>query len=125
MSRATRWAIPISMITARGARLRTMVRFGIRTMSHPAGLPTVRAAGTMSARGAGLGLAMSLGALLRIITDAGIILAGAGVGTLVCTAAIPSMAPRLSASSAVALASVLAGSRWDLANRSIPGLAAG
>ncbi len=78
--RATRWATQTSMITERGRRSRTMVRFGIPAASRWAGLLTVTDLGTMLGRGAGRGLGMSLGVLRRTTTDAGIISAAAGVG---------------------------------------------
>src|SRR6478752_904686 len=95
-----------------------------------AGHPIATVAGIMLVLGAGVGLAMSLGDLLLIITAGGPTLAAAGAGARGPTMPVPCMDRLLSDFSAVVtgawgldLAGQSVGSRWDLANRSIHGIA--
>jgi hypothetical protein len=105
-----------------------MALFGIPRKLHQAGPLTATAIGVMSALGAGLGWTTHLGALLRSTTAAGVTSATAGVGTPARELASQSMVRRSLGFSAEASASDLAsvsesaGSRWDMANRSIPGI---
>src|SRR5277367_4928397 len=119
---------------ARGKTSRIMAMFGFPTTWVRTGRLTVTALGTTFLPGAGVGLAMSRGALRLTTTAAGTILAATGAGARDRSTRGPSMARRSSASlaaalalvwdSASALAVVLAGSRSAGVSRSIRGITA-
>src|SRR5258708_21938120 len=88
MFRATWMDIAIWTTTALGVTFQNMATCGIPTKFRRTGLHTVTATGTGSARGAGHGLTIRPGALLRITMAAGIILVAGGAG------APDSMVPR-------------------------------
>src|SRR5260370_5487300 len=106
-----------STITATGVMSRSMATFGIQAKSRLTGLLTATAIGTGSAPGAGPGLIIRPGALLRTTTAAGTISRAGGAGALVRIMALRFTDLPLSASSAAGLGSESAGSRWALANR--------
>src|SRR5882762_823170 len=91
------------MITATGAMNRNTATFGIPVKSNPTGLPTAPAIGTGSARGAGPGLTIRPGALLRSTMAAGTISRGAGAGARAQSMVLPSMDLLSSVSSEAAL----------------------
>src|ERR1700740_2450582 len=109
------------MTTVRGRISPNTVTSGIPTTFLRAGLPTATVTGTTSALGAGLGLATNLGVLLPITMADGTILAAGGAGARAHFLDLRSTDRLLSVSSAGALASASAGSRWALANPSSHG----
>src|ERR1700719_207382 len=111
MCRAKRLATATSMTTVRGRMSRNMAMSGIPTMSPQAGLLIAMATGTTSDLGAGPGLIMRPGDLLRTTMDDGSILAEGGAGARARFLALRSMGRPLSVSLAEALASASAGPR--------------
>src|SRR5438034_981180 len=93
------------MTTVLGEMSPSTVTFGIPPRLRLDGLLTVTATGIGSARGVGPGLTIRRGALLRSTMAAGRTSAARGAGARGRLLGIQSMAPRLSASSAVDLVS--------------------
>src|ERR1700682_3800087 len=97
------------MITVTGAMNRNTATFGIPVKSSPTGLPTAPAIGTGSARGAGPGVTICPGALLRSTMAAGTISQAAGAGARARSLVLRStdLLSSVSSEAALVLAAVL------------------
>src|ERR1700726_4014054 len=100
MFHATFRVIPIAMSMARGRKSPSMVTCGIPRRWTWAGRHIATATGTGLARGAGLGLTMLLGVLLRSTMAAGLTSAALGAGARDRSLRVPSTDRHSSALSA-------------------------
>src|SRR5204863_1124046 len=122
--RATWSVMTTSTTTAPGVMSLNTATFGIPLRLTLDGLLTAMAIGTGLGRGAGPGLTIRRGALLRSTTAVGRSSAALGVGARARFLARPFMGLRLHVFLAAVSDLELAGFRWALANRSFRGSAA-